>query len=64
MAGEMSEAEILRHFTVYDPPPPGFDPLRGLTTFCESTATRIGPILIKSRAFTSFGARLSRAPSR
>lgn len=28
MAGEMSEAEILRHFTAYDPPPPGFDPLR------------------------------------
>jgi Peptidase A4 family len=28
MAGEMSEAGILRRFTAYDPPPPGFDPLR------------------------------------
>ena len=28
MASEMSEAEILSYFTTFDPPPPGFDPLR------------------------------------
>ena len=27
MANESSDAEILRHITTYDPPPPGFDPL-------------------------------------